>query len=102
MIKNNLYTYEPWILLFQMVYERNFFLNILTEKPSVYDHELDLSLLGALSQISTASYFLSLISTLIQNPSETLFLIKQVFYGFSSGNEQRSLERFCRAYQDLL
>ena len=30
-----------------------------------------------------------------------IFEIKQVFYAFSSENEQRSLERFCRACQDL-
>ncbi len=30
-----------------------------------------------------------------------IFEIKQVFYAFSSENEQRSLEQFCRACQDL-
>ena len=33
-----------------------------------------------------------------QNP---IFEIKQVFYAFPSGNEQRSPEQFCRACQDL-
>ncbi len=33
-----------------------------------------------------------------QNP---IFEIKQVFYAFPSGNEQRSPEQFCRVCQDL-
>jgi len=75
--------HNPWILLFQMVYKRLFFFNVFTEKLAVYDDGLHLSLLGALSLISTASHFLSLISTPIQNSSKIpSFENKQVFYVF--------------------
>jgi len=97
-----LYMHNPWILLFQMIYKRPFFFRVFMKKLAVYDDELHLSILGALSLISTASHFLSLISTLIQNSSKIQsFVNKQIFHVFWSENEQRSLGQFCRACQDL-
>ena len=80
-----LYVHNLWILLFQMIYKWPFFFHVFMEKLAVYDDELHLSILGALSLISTASHFLSLISTLIQNSSKMQsFENKQVFYVFWS------------------
>ena len=64
-VKYFIYMHNPWILLFQMAYRRPIFFNVFMGKLAVYDDDLHLSLLEALSLISTASHFLFLISTLI-------------------------------------
>ena len=58
----------------------SFLLQFFTEISAVYDRGLNLSLLGALSLISTASHFWSLITTHIQNSSKILSFEENKFF----------------------
>ena len=90
-----LYMHNRWILLFQIVHKRSFFFNVFMEKLAVYDDELHLSLLGALS----------LISTLIQNSSKIQSFQKNKFFTSfgektSKGHESSFVEHV-KIYQNL-
>ncbi len=96
------YFYDPWILLFRLIYYWSFILHAFMEKSAVYEKYLPLSQLGFVSLIMSVSKKLSLITTVLIKCIEKFHFRKKTFFSsFSWEIEERCLWHFFRADEIL-